>query len=230
MFRSGVLGLAVAGFIFAAGNVFAVPALQLYIPDASYDHADQTWLSSENDFDLWAVGASRNGNIDRIESVKLFVALRADDLSGFSQLSDPLINVAGFDNALNSSLYYGNFMNDPVTPAGLSPHGIYGGDVYYAILDLPVLQVSSAGETVNDYNPNGGGTDTGDIQRYSISLNEDVSWVHFDLTGTAYSGAKGKHVFAPYSHDAGASPVPEPATMALLGAGLLGLARIRKRS
>ncbi|HEY6571943.1 MAG TPA: choice-of-anchor N protein, partial [Candidatus Eisenbacteria bacterium] len=35
----------------------AIPALQLYSPDAVYDMSTETWTISDDTFELWVVGA-----------------------------------------------------------------------------------------------------------------------------------------------------------------------------
>lgn len=59
--------------------------------------------------------------------------------------------------------------------------------------------------------------------------------LHFDLykTGTGNGGTSDLDIvdFAPFSHDAQSGPpVPEPATMLLVGSGLIGIAGIKRRN
>jgi len=56
--------------------------------------------------------------------------------------------------------------------------------------------------------------------------------IHFDLYNTEL-GKESSDIdvnqFAPFSHDAQSSKVPEPTTMLLLGLGLVGLAGVGRR-
>jgi hypothetical protein len=53
--------------------------------------------------------------------------------------------------------------------------------------------------------------------------------VHFDLFTEYLQKKKSKLEAAPFSHDAESAPVPEPATMLLLGSGLIGFAAAGRR-
>ena len=119
-------------------------------------------------------------------------------------------------------------------PNDLSGHGIF--DTYYSEFAFQFV----SDNTVPTYNvqdePGDPDTDsTGDT--YYAAFTVDVSGlsypysVHFDLYNSTLKKTIDYEVdeFAPFSHDAQSTPVPEPATMLLFGTGLAGLATLGRR-
>lgn len=223
--------------------VFAVPTLQLYLPDGAYydvspwfPASGDSWITTNNPFDLQLAGATSPDWVSYIDSLKLHIALLEDEYLLYQGLTTPFLTIKDNDPNIDFEkvLYAADFSFGK--PSGISYHGIY--DTYYASVNLPNLLVGTAGETVYDYNkdfdplnPDASGKDSGDIQHYTISYDPRFAFIHFDATGTAHNGArKTKNVFAPYSHDADAAPIPEPASLLLFASGLCGLfASLRKK-
>lgn len=226
----------------------AVPNLQIYIPDATYDTATETWVINSYDYQLWVIGAHLDVN-----DVKFAAAVPTDE-DGSIQVtwlkpSSPDYGGGGIDdftlrfldpdlgtdaNRLAYEDYrtsyaagdpdpaeYGFGSGTPLSGDGdqIPPHGVFPTDFYeYFIGDF------GTGETVQNYIPGDewGDTADGEIKIFDISVS-GYSWVDIVAYDHAIkSNGKAKYVFTPFSHD-GASTIPEPATMLLLGSGLLGL-------
>jgi len=56
-----------------------VPSLQLYGPGATYDDSTQSWLTYDDPFELWVVGAKTPQLIHTIDQLELFIAIPGYD-------------------------------------------------------------------------------------------------------------------------------------------------------
>jgi len=234
-------------FLTVATPVFAVPTLQLYVPGATYyevnpwfPESEDSWITSDNPFQLHVVGATTPEWVEYIYDVNLYVALLEEEYLLYKDvITTSLFTIEDNDPNIDFTtvnLTWSDFTTTAGRPYGVAPHGIY--PTYYACIPLPNLLVggvNGAGETVYDYNigfdpdnPEASGRDAGDNQYYIVSYDPHFRFMHLDLTGIAHNG-KEKFAFAPYSHDV--DIVPEPSTLLLLGVGLIGLAGagIKKR-
>jgi hypothetical protein len=229
-------------------QVFAIPTLQLDIeggvyydgPTGTYD--TETIIDTGNDgiFTVYALLTPKNpldeyritpgDDNDAYLSVALFPQREevAADLGSFTVNGGDPIHVT-------SGMEYGTpniTTEDPdyYLTWSLPTHGIF--DTYYTEIGFdwdPAL--TSAAYNSQD-NPGGPTSGTG---AYYVAFDVDASGLsglyslHFDLYSADFDGDGKVEYVAPFSHDAQSTSVPEPATMLLLGTGLIGLAGTGRR-
>ena len=215
----------------------ATPLLQLDISDGIYDSSGEDVVSTSDDFTLYSLINPVSGQYDPEMvnhgwdfnvSVALVPQTTSEDEDG------------------KPNLDFGSFVMDGVTYVftdmksgnpGIQEHGIF--DTYY----MEHTFTFTGSNRASDYNveDNPGGlvvSDTGPLYFESFAVNTsglDPGYaIHFDLYNDSYGSVVAGKYFAPFSHDAqsgggNGAPIPEPATMLLLGTGLIGLAGIGRK-
>jgi hypothetical protein len=226
--RKTLLILAIGLILVPAAG--AVPNLQLFISGATYDTETETWIiSTPGDLDLYVISAN-------YEHDDVIVAMA---LSGFSEMENPdgVVSVSGFGGpAIDDWTWgYSPLASAPGWDAGedLPPHGVYptwfaeAHTGYYGLGDM----VGDVQPGPDFWDPSLGGPGPanrlGEFKVFSLSISAPLyTGIHFDaytLDGDVIDD------FAPFSHDAGATIVPEPGTIVLMGTGLIGIGIFRFR-
>jgi hypothetical protein len=227
---SALLGI----FALSATNVMAIPLLQLDIFGGSYNSSTETVVSNGDVFTLYAYLDSKNN--PSLNGYFLSAALTpqvgsAGGMLGSFKVDGNVINAT-------SDMIYGT---PPIDVAennlDLASHDIF--DTYYREFAFNFDSNNTAAAANSEDNP-GDGPQAGTgmyYQAFSIDTSSlaDGYEIHFDLYNIT-TNKKGKLTvdkFAPFSHDAeslgGGTPVPEPSTILLFGAGLAGLAGVSRK-
>lgn len=210
--------------LLSAVPALALPQLQLDIEDGVYvGGTDETVYATTNPFTLYAL-------LDNpaLLSREFYISAAITPDIGSAGGDYGSFVFAGTTVAVTADMIYGTPPAD-ASVKDISEHGIY--DAWYREFAFTFDPTKTAA----DYNPqdNPGGlvlADSGDLLYYqdflvdTSGLAPDLA-VHFDL----FTVIDGKILKAPFSHDAQSSPIPEPATMLLLGVGFIGLAGIGRK-
>lgn len=192
-------------------SAMAIPALQVYIPGATWDAPSQTWVTSSGDFELWIIAA--NTDSKPIYDLTMVFAL--------AQGAAPVTDALSIDGTYYNTYSSGTPPSWGDNMGAYPPHGVYPTNyLEYGIASL----VDTYPETVHNMQP-GQFDDSAPGKIFKFDIITTYEWLHIDGYGF-HDESDGHFKFVPNSHDG--LVVPEPGTLLLLGSALALAGAVRR--